>query len=66
MHTLESNVAPNSFQPGSAPNDAYTILVVDGRESLCEVIEVCLSRVGYHVLTATTAAQALKLAHATR
>lgn len=38
------------------------ILVVDECESICELIELLLIRVGYHVRTATNAADALRIA----
>ncbi len=39
-----------------------TILVVDECEAICELIEVLLIRVGYHVRTAINAADALQIA----
>lgn len=41
-----------------------TILVVDDCEGVCELIEILLVRVGYHVLTATNGREALRLARA--
>lgn len=41
---------------------AVSILVVDECESICELIELLLVRVGYHVRTATTGADSLRLA----
>jgi CheY-like chemotaxis protein len=42
-----------------------TILVVDDNRALCELIEVILCTVGYHVLTAQSAADAVRLARHT-
>lgn len=39
-----------------------TVLVVDDCEGVCELIEILLVRVGYHVLTATNGREALRLA----
>jgi len=44
---------------------AETILVVDDREAVCEVIEVILGCAGYRVLTATNGTDALQLAQET-
>lgn len=41
---------------------AEAILVVDDCESICELIELLLIRVGYYVRTATSAAEALRIA----
>ena len=41
---------------------AGTILVVEDCEVLCELFDVLLSRMGYRVLTATSAAEALQVA----
>lgn len=43
--------------------DTKTILVCDPCEEICELIEVILVRIGYHVLAATNAADAMRLAH---
>lgn len=42
---------------------AETVLVVDDCESICELIGLLLVRAGYHVRTATTAANAMRIAH---
>jgi len=41
---------------------AASILVVDENESICELIELLLVRVGYNVRTATSAATAMRIA----
>lgn len=50
------------MKPSTAPK---TILVVDDCAGVCEVIHILLSRVGYHVLTATNGHDALRLARRT-
>ncbi|MDR3402340.1 MAG: response regulator [Chthoniobacter sp.] len=48
------------------PVTSATVLVVDDCPAICDLIEIILGRVGYHVLTATRAPEALRLArHAT-
>ncbi len=42
--------------------DPKTILVVDDCAGICELINILLSRVGYHVITATNGTEALRLA----
>lgn len=42
-----------------------TILVVDDSETVCELIEILLCRVGYRVLTATSGNDALQIAEGT-
>ena len=49
----------------NSPITAETILVVDDYEAVCSIIEILLCRVGYHVLTTTTCAEALQLASET-
>ena len=46
-------------------SDTKTILSVDPCEEICELIQIILVRIGYHVLTATNAADAMLLAHDT-
>jgi CheY-like chemotaxis protein len=49
----------------NTPSDPETILVVDDRQPVCELIEVIFIRVGYRVLTARRPADALQLARET-
>ena len=42
---------------------AASILAVDENESICELVELLLGRVGYNVRTATSAADAMTIAH---
>jgi DNA-binding NtrC family response regulator len=47
------------------PTTSETILVVDDNGALCELMEVILCSVGYHVLTAGNGTEALRLARNT-
>jgi CheY-like chemotaxis protein len=47
------------------PPNVETILVVDDHHALCELIEVILTRVGYQVLLAASATEALDRARVT-
>ena len=48
-----------------SPTGTETILVVDDSETVCELIEILLCRVGYRVLTATSGSDALQIAETT-
>ena len=46
-------------------HESETILVVDDSDTVCELIEILLCRVGYRVLTATNGKDALEIARDT-
>jgi DNA-binding response OmpR family regulator len=45
---------------------AACVLIVDGSEQICDLVEILLCRVGYKVLKASGAADALRLARASQ
>ena len=59
--SLPSRSSPATDQPGSNPNPAQYILVVDDEEVVREFLTRCLQREGYAVRPAATAAEALEL-----
>jgi PAS domain S-box-containing protein len=50
-------------EPGAAPIPGQTILVIDDDPEACEIIERFLVRDGFDVVTATSGADGLRLAH---
>ncbi len=47
----------------TTPVPVKTVLIADPCEALCELLQFALVTVGFHVLTATTADEAIQIAH---
>src|SRR5215467_10766932 len=58
-------MAPSS-NPGPAPPDGYGILVIDDSPTILKVVQLVLSKAGFHITTASDGEQGLAMARVDR